>query len=291
MESLPWWYMTGMLNLDPGWADMIFVDSHAHLDFDDYKDDMDQVLSRAYENFVRTILSVSCVNGENDGSELIAIANRFSKGPVTILSAFGVHPHDAVTWNEAIREKIIQLCSFGHNAALGEIGLDYFYNHSPAEIQSRAFRDQIELAGELDLPVIVHSRDADKDTLKILDEFYKDASDRRPGVVHCYTGGLETAGRILELGFYLSFGGIVTFKKSAEMRDVVKNVPLERILLETDSPFLAPVPWRGKRNEPSYIRIIAEQIAAVKQVPVEEVAEITTRNFNDLFEQNRVMDS
>ncbi len=262
---------------------MFLVDSHAHLEFSDYAEDLEQVLERAFEQSVRIILSVSCINNENDGEGLVSLERSFSGEKVRIATAFGVHPHDAASWDSASRDRLSRLCRLDSTLALGEIGLDFYYNHSPAAVQKDVFEQQIELAGELDLPIIVHSRDSEEDTMEILDRHYKSGRYNKTGVVHCYTGSPETAVRILDLGFYLSFGGIVTFKKAGEMREVVSSVPLERILLETDAPFLAPVPYRGKRNEPSYVSLVAEEIAALRQVPLEEVARVTTDNFNRLF--------
>ena len=262
---------------------MVLIDSHAHLEFEDYKDDLAQVLERAYEGAVRTILSVSCINTENDGSGLVRLEQGFSGEKVRILCAFGVHPHDAVTWDSKVRERVSELCGMSPTVSLGEIGLDYYYNHSPAKIQQEVFIQQIELAGELGLPIIVHSRDAEEDTLRILNGYFEGSRLNKAGVVHCYTGSADTAEKILDLGFYISFGGIVTFKKSEEVREVVSRVPLDRMLLETDAPFLAPVPYRGKRNEPSYIRLVAEEIAVIKQVSLQQVAEVTTDNFKRLF--------
>ncbi len=261
---------------------MVLIDSHAHLEFEDYKNDLEQVLERAYERSVRTILSVSCINTENDGSGLVGLERGFSGEKVRILCAFGVHPHDAVTWDSEVRKRVSELCRISSAVSLGEIGLDYYYNHSPANIQQEVFVQQIELAEELGLPIIVHSRDAEEDTLNILNGYFS-SQNSRAGVVHCYTGSVDTAEKILGLGFYISFGGIVTFKKSGDVREVVNRTPLERILLETDAPFLAPVPYRGKRNEPSYISLIAEEIAAIKHVSPQQVAEVTTDNFNRLF--------
>lgn len=262
---------------------MFLVDSHAHLESSDYAEDLEQVLARAYGQSVRIILSVSCINREKDGEGMASLQQGFSGKKVKILTAYGVHPHDAVTWDGTARSRISRLCGLDSTVALGEIGLDYYYNHSPSDIQKDVFEQQLQLAGELDLPVIVHSRDSEEDTMRILERHYKNGHNNKTGVVHCYTGSCETAERILDLGFYLSFGGIVTFKKAGEMREVASRVPLERILLETDAPFLAPVPWRGKRNEPSYLSLVAEEIAVIRQVSPEEVARVTTDNFIRLF--------
>jgi len=262
---------------------MFLVDSHAHLEFEDYADDLEQVLERACEANVRAVLSVSCVNSDNPGTGLASLVREYSGEDVEIYSAFGVHPHDAGVWDEEYSLRITDLCSLPSCVALGEIGLDYYYLHSPAEAQREVFIRQLEIACALGLPVIIHSRDAEEDTLEILESSRFAGKNRLNGVLHCYTGSVESAARILDLGFCLSFGGIVTFKKSDAMREVVRNIPLERILLETDSPFLAPAPHRGKRNEPSYLKFVAEKIAEIKNVTPEEVAAVTTDNFTDLF--------
>lgn len=262
---------------------MVLVDSHAHLDFADYSEDLEMVLQRASTAGVSKVLAVSCVDTENLGEDQISLAGRHSSRDPEILMSFGVHPHDASCWRPLIQERLADLCALDASVALGEIGLDFYYNHSPAQIQKEVFAEQLEMAGRLGLPVIIHSRDAEDETMEILERHAGGRGPVTKGVVHCFTGSMEMAGRILDLGFYLGFSGIITFKNSGEMREIAAQVPLERILVETDSPFLAPVPFRGKRNEPSWVVEVAKMVAAVKGIPLEEVASVTTANFSDLF--------
>jgi len=262
---------------------MMLIDSHAHLDFEDYDNDFEQVLARAREAGVKAVLSVCCLEPGNNGGKLVALLQRNSKAEVELYSAFGLHPHNAVDWNPGLRERLIELCGLPSTVAVGEAGLDYYYNFSPAETQKKVFVRQIELAGDLDLPIIVHSRDAEEETLEILEDCSRSGILKRGGVLHCFTGSRKTAARLLDIGFYLSFGGILTFAKADEIREVVREMPLDRILVETDSPYLAPVPFRGKRNEPAYVGLVAEKVASLRELPVEEVARLTSENFGRLF--------
>jgi len=267
---------------------MVLVDSHAHLDFTDYNEDLEMVLRRAAESGISKVLAVGCVDDENLGDDLITLSRKHSSRGLEILTSFGVHPHDASSWGPGMRERLIELCSLDSSVALGEIGLDFYYNHSPEQVQKDAFSEQLELAGQLQLPVIVHSRDAEAGTLEILERRFSGKKGEAKGVVHCFTGSKDMAMRVLDLGFHLGFGGIITFKNSSEMREIVAEVPLNRILLETDAPFLAPVPFRGKRNEPSYLGEVAKTIALVKNLTIDEVAEVTTNNFNGIFQGGSV---
>ena len=191
-----------------------------------------------------------------------------------------MHPHDA---KDVGGEELRELAALTSNAkviAVGETGLDYYYNHSPHDVQRRVFTHFIHMARDTGLPLVVHERDAARETAELLRS--EGGQDLR-GVIHCFTGDYDAASAYLDLGFYLSFTGIITFKNAGPLREVVRNVALERMLVETDSPFLTPVPHRGKRNEPAYVRFVAETIAEVKGVVLEEVAETTTRNVQDLF--------
>ena len=200
-----------------------------------------------------------------------------------MVASVGVHPHDVKEVElEACLEELRQLSASPYVAALGEIGLDYYWNNSPQEMQQTFFRRQLELAKTLGLPVIIHDRDAHEDTLRIIE-----AVDMSPvgGVFHCFSGDLAMAERVRELGFLVSIAGPVTFKKAGSLPDVAKAMPLESLLIETDCPYLAPVPFRGKRNEPAYVRYTAAKIAELRGISLEEVAEQTSRNFFRLFRQ------
>jgi TatD DNase family protein len=194
----------------------------------------------------------------------------------------GTHPHDASKYNQAAEDTIKELLSKGQRVvAWGEIGLDFHYDNSPREQQLQAFRKQLRGARELDLPVIIHTREAEEETITILREEYGDAA--RKGVFHCFTGTTHLAERGLELGFMISFSGILTFKKAGDLRETARRVPLDRLLIETDCPYLAPIPYRGKRNEPAYVVEVAKCLADVHQVSTEEVAKATSHNFAELF--------
>jgi TatD DNase family protein len=199
-----------------------------------------------------------------------------------IFAAFGVHPHDAKWFDEGAELQIGRLLEHPKVVGLGEIGLDYYYNHSPKSAQRIAFQRQIRLAKLKGKPAIVHSRNAEEETVRILEEEFSE-SIQNAGILHCFTGSMEMADRCLRRGFYVSFGGILTFKKAETLREVARRVPLERLLIETDSPYLAPVPMRGKRNEPAYLIWVARQLAELRGKGVREIAEATTANFRRLF--------
>lgn len=251
----------------------MLVDSHCHLNFPEFKEDLPEVLDRAKVMGVTTFLTVN--TRLEEALDLQEIADRYDR----VFCSVGVHPHDAGKYDQSsLKEQIKTKLNHSKVVALGETGLDYYYNNSPRQEQISSFKTHLDLGCELDLPVIVHTRDADADTIACMDEF----PDSK-GVFHCFTGALEMAKKGLARGFNISFSGIITFKKSEELREVVRYVPLEKMLVETDAPFLAPVPHRGKRNEPAFTRHTAELIAEIKQVSLEEVARITTDNFYQLF--------
>jgi TatD DNase family protein len=194
----------------------------------------------------------------------------------------GTHPHHAQDELDVTAAQLVALTKNEKVAGIGETGLDYYYEHSPPPEQQQIFARHIEAALETDLPLIIHTRDADEDTVRIM----RDAGQGKArGVMHCFSGGRELAEKSLELGFYISFSGIVTFKKAEELREVVKHVPLDRILVETDSPYLAPIPHRGKRNEPAFVVHTARQVAELKGISPEELAKRTTENFFRLFDR------
>lgn len=252
----------------------MLVDSHCHLNFPDFKDKIPETLERARAQGVTKFLTVNTRLSETD--DLIKIVETNAD----IWCSVGVHPHDAKDYTLAeIEDKVIQYAKHPKVVALGETGLDYYYDNSPRLEQMKSFEQHIILAEKLDLPLIIHTRDADADTINLLSPY----KCRVKGVFHCFSGGVDLAEKALDLGFYLSFSGIATFKKAEEIREVVKITPLDKILVETDSPFLAPIPHRGKPNEPAYTRIVAEKVADIKDIPLADIAHHTTQNFHTLF--------
>jgi TatD DNase family protein len=250
------------------------VDTHAHLDGNRFADDLDQVIQRADDQGVHSIITVGCDLESSRASVELA---RTYPG---IYATVGIHPHDAATVTPQVLDELAQLASDDKVVAIGEIGLDYYRNHCPHDQQQRAFRQQIALARQCQLPLVIHDRDAHDDVLTILHE---EKADEIGGVLHCFSGDIEMAKACLDLGFYLSFTGTITYPKNDAIREVLKQVPTERILVETDCPYLAAQPWRGKRNEPAYVVKTAEMVAEVKGLTLTDVARITSLNAFELF--------
>jgi TatD DNase family protein len=253
----------------------MFTDSHAHIDGPEFDADRDAIIERAHAARVTTILNVGTGDPHSGAFERAIELGR--KHP-SVYTAIGVHPHDARFYDEAAESRIKQLIEDGERVvAWGEIGLDFHYDNSPRDVQMEVFKRQLRAARECDLPVIIHTRDAESETIDILRSDYAGAPRR--GVFHCFSGSLELAEKALALDFMISFSGIVTFRKAEDLREVARHVPLDRLLVETDCPFLAPVPYRGKRNEPAYVVEVARCIAELRGVEVEEVARVSTENF------------
>ena len=250
---------------------MELIDTHCHLFYDDLKNDLDIVLNRAQELGVNRFICVG--TNMEDSRECLGLAETYKN----IYASVGVHPHDAKDAPEDYLDQIADLITFPKMIALGEIGLDYFRNISEPDIQQNVFREQLALAQRLQKPVIFHNRDADADVLKILSEF-PDVT----GVAHCFSSDLKTAKTFIDLGFYVSFSGNLTYKNS-HLPDVAKELPLEKLLVETDSPYLSPVPYRGKPNEPGRTRFVAEKLAEIHGVTLQIIAEKTTTNAESLF--------
>jgi TatD DNase family protein len=251
------------------------VDSHAHLDDARFAADREQVLERAWQEGVRRILTIGNGTGPDDMTCGFELAREYDWIHTTV----GVHPHDAARMEPRHLAMAEELASDDRVLAIGEAGLDYHYDNSPREIQRAVFEAQIDLANRCDLPIVIHTREADEDTIRILEE-------RRPrrGVIHCFTSGATLAERALDLGLMMSFSGILTFKRTETIRDVAARVPEDRLLVETDCPYLAPVPDRGRRNEPAFVTRTAEVLSEIRGVPLAELFESTTRNFERLFE-------
>lgn len=249
----------------------MLIDSHAHLVS---LENLPEVLQRAQENNINKIVSISSDIPSTEAT--ISLAEEYDY----IFATTGVHPHSADQMSE---ELLIGIDHFAENdkvVAIGETGLDYFYMNSEKEVQIDSFTEHIRLGKKHNLPIIIHVRNADQDMIEILT---KESAADTPGVIHCFTGDYDTAKKYLDLGYYISFSGIVTYKRSEELREAAKKIPKDKILIETDSPYLAPVPHRGKPNEPSYVKHVAETISNVRGISFDEIAEITKANAEKLF--------
>ena len=254
----------------------MLIDSHAHIQGWEYVSDVEAVVKRAQLAGVEKIIVVGGA-GELSSNEAAVMLAESHPG---VYATVGMHPHDAKEVGEEEIERLKQLTAKPKVVAVGETGLDFYYNHSPHEVQRKIFARFIQMARETGLPLVVHERDALNDAAELL---RNEGGGQVRGVVHCFTGDYQAAQKYLDLGFYLSFTGIITFKNAEPLRDVVRAVPLEKMFVETDSPYLTPVPHRGKRNEPAYVHFIAETIAKVKGLSFEEVARVTTHNVRELF--------
>jgi TatD DNase family protein len=253
----------------------MLVDSHCHLDFPEFAPELEAVVARAVEGGVGTCVSIGTTLAKFP--RVLAIAEQFPN----VYCSVGIHPHEAKVEPLTDAAPLLERAQHEKVAGIGETGLDYYYQHSPREAQIANFRFHIAAARELGLPLIVHTRDAEDDTIAILGEEMARAPFR--GLIHCFTGTRRLAEAAVELGLYISASGIMTFKNSVELRSVLKDVPLDRLLVETDAPFLAPVPHRGKRNEPAFVAHTAAALADLKGVPAEDLARATTDNFFRLF--------
>ncbi|CAN5331484.1 TatD family hydrolase [soil metagenome] len=287
----------------------MFIDSHCHIDGEQFDADRDEVVQRARDSGVAAMLNIGTGDPHSDDfRRAVAAAEKYDN----VYASVGVHPHDAKLYDDAAESHLKELVASSKKViAWGEIGLDYYYDHSPRDVQRNVFVRQIRTARELGFPIIIHSRDADEDTVAILrDEFSRGGLETRnsslktvelnvenkeilsdkhntpPGIMHCFGGTAAMAEALMSLGFYISFAGNVTFKKADNLRDAARVVPLERLLIETDCPFLTPVPFRGKRNEPAYVAHTAEFLADFYGVSVEHLAERTTQNFLNIFRLN-----
>lgn len=252
------------------------IDTHAHLDYPHLYDQLDDVLARAHEAGVKQIISIGVKLSTADKPKAIAEAYD------NVWCSVGIHPHEAE--NEPLAcdvEAILKAADHPKVVAIGEAGLDYFYDNAPRQMQADSLRAQIKVARTLDLPIIIHSRDADDDMADILEDEYQKGPYK--GVLHCFSSGAELAKRAMAIGFYVSFSGILTFKSASEIQEVAKMVPADRMLVETDAPFLAPVPKRGQKNEPAYTLHTAEFLAELRGLSLEDLARITTTNAQTLF--------
>jgi TatD DNase family protein len=259
---------------------MTLVDSHCHIDGSEYDADREDVIARAVDAGVTTMLNV----GTGDPhSGVFERAVELAAEHDAVYAAVGVHPHDARLFDDAVEARLINLVNQSKRViAWGEIGLDYHYDHSPREVQRSIFSRQLKIARQLNLPVIIHSREADDDTINIIREDLD--GYHRAGILHCFGGSLQMARAAIDLGFYISFAGTLTFKKTADLRDIARQLPLDRLLVETDCPYLTPVPFRGKRNEPARVVETARCLAELHGRSLEEIAQVTSHNFTMLFQ-------
>jgi TatD DNase family protein len=261
----------------------MFVDSHAHLDGKQFDSDREQVIDRAREAGVRTIVAI----GNGDGPEQVDCGIRLAEKYDFIYATLGIHPHEAKLADEAAYQKMERLARHPKIIAWGEIGLDYYYDHSPRDVQKEVFIRQMELAAAAKLPIVIHCRpseasdDAWDDCLGLMQEHW--AARGLGGILHCFTGSWPQAKCALDMGFMISFAGNLTFPKAQPIRDAAMEVPLERMLIETDSPYLAPVPHRGKRNEPAFVVETARKLGELRGSTTDGVGQQTTRNFYNFF--------
>ena len=252
----------------------MIIDTHAHLDAKEFDDDREEVIARAVQAGVEKIVNI----GFN--REMIPTTLALSEKYEMIYAAVGWHPQDAATMKPEDLDWIEQLCSRPKVVAIGEIGLDYYWDTSPRDIQQSVFREQIRLARRLGKPIIIHNRDAHQDIVQILKE---EKAEDVGGIMHCFSGSWEIAQVCLNMNFHLSFGGPITFKNAVQPKEVLAKVPMDKLLLETDAPYLTPHPFRGKRNESAYVKLVAEAAAEIKQVNLEEIVQITSNNANYLL--------
>ncbi len=252
----------------------MLIDTHAHLFYPNFENDIDEVIKRARNDGIDYIIVPA--TDIKTAQQTIELCDKYD----FIYGAAGVHPHDTKEWNSSLLNEIKELAKHKKIVAIGEIGLDYYYDFSPKEKQIEAFKSQIELAIELNLPVIVHSRESDEDMLKIIQEY---CGSGLKAQFHCYSSPFKYAGEYIRMGHFISFTGNITFKKADELRDTLSKVSPEHIMLETDSPFMTPVPHRGKRNEPAYVKLIAEKIAEVHHLSIEDISRYTSYNVFRMF--------
>ncbi|NWF93325.1 MAG: TatD family hydrolase [Syntrophaceae bacterium] len=247
----------------------MLIDSHAHLEMPEFKRDLNEVIQRAKESGVGYIFTVG--TEKKDWKRALEIANSYP----SVYAILGVHPHRAKEIDDQTYPTLRELCRDGKVKAYGEIGLDFYRNLSPREVQIKRFREQVGVAKELGLPIVVHDREAHQETLEVL---RSERAEECGGIIHCFSGDYEMARSCIDMGFFISIPGSITFKNAEGFREIAKRLPLESLLVETDAPFLTPEPFRGKRNEPVYVRYTAQKLAEIKKVSFEKVAEATSAN-------------
>lgn len=254
------------------------IDSHCHLNYDYSPKQIADLVREAEEQGIEALVTI--------GTELSNLADvrRISEEYPNVYHTVGVHPHESITWSDADLSTLESAAQHPKCRAIGEIGLDYHYDHSPREVQRDRLEKQLDLALRYRLPIVIHSREGESDLVDALKSYSKRLSgDAIPGIIHCFSGTVEFGKQCLDLGFYISFSGILTFKKADEVREAARLFPLERMLVETDSPYLAPMPHRGKKCEPSMVKLTAQKLAEVKGISFDEVAQTTTLNAKRIF--------
>jgi TatD DNase family protein len=249
----------------------MLIDSHAHLTSEKFADEIDAVIQRALEAGIEAIVTIS--SGADEGRSAIALAERYSG----VFATVGIHPHSAEEWDVTTRDALAALACHERVVGIGEAGLDFFYDNAPRDIQIPVFDEQLALARELDLPIVVHSRSADQETIEAIRR-----SGWHRGILHCFSGGPDLLRAALDAGWYISFAGMITFPRW-DLADLLRIVPADRLLVETDSPYLAPVPFRGKRNEPAHVRVTAEKAAELRGVDPAELFATTTENARAIY--------
>ena len=252
----------------------MLIDTHAHLFLPNFENDIDEIINRAHQNGIDYIIVPA--TDVKTSHQVLELCDKYD----FIFGAVGVHPHDTKDWNPSLLTEIKELSRHKKIVAIGEIGLDYYYDFSPKEKQIEAFKSQIDLAVELNLPVIIHNRDSDEDMLKIIKEY---CGSGLKAQFHCYSSPLEYANEYIRMGHFVSFTGNITFKKADELRDTLSKISLEHVMIETDSPFMTPVPHRGKRNEPAYVKLVAEKVAEVHNLSIDDIARFTSYNVFRMF--------
>ena len=253
----------------------MLIDTHCHFNHKQFAENLPEFIERAQASDVRQMIVVGFDMPSSEHA--VQLSEQY---PGVLFAVIGVHPHDAKDWNEEAGARLRQLSDHPHVVAIGEIGLDYHYDFSPRDLQEAAFRAQMKIARNVGLPVVIHCREAYEDTLQILSE---EGADETGGVMHCWAGSVEEADRTVALGLALGFGGTLTFKNAESTRQAAQRVPLETLLVETDAPYLAPVPHRGKPNEPAYTRLVAEKLAELRGLSLPELATLTTANARRIF--------
>ena len=248
------------------------IDTHSHINMIESLS-LDEIIKNAFDNGIDKIIVPSAYPA--DMENIMDLVNKYDN----VYGMLGIHPSEVKSWDDSFIEKIKNYAKNSKIAAIGEIGLDYYWDKSFNDLQKEVFIKQIKLANELNLPIDIHDREAHKDTYDIIQEH----NNGSKVIMHCFSGSVEFAGECVKAGFYLGIGGVVTFKNAVKMKEVAKDIPLERILLETDAPYLTPVPFRGKENQPAYVKYVAEEIASLRGISVEEVAQITTENAKTVF--------
>jgi len=253
------------------------IDSHCHLDSPEFDSDRDEVIQRALDAGIEKMVAIGTGQGPPDLEAGVRLADRYE----LFYATAGVHPHDAAKASPADLRRLEELLAHPKVIAVGEIGLDYHYDFSPRDTQKSVFIEQMSIAAAARKPIVIHTREAWDDTLALIEQHWKPAG--LPGIMHCFSGGPAEARRALELGFYLSFGGIVTFPKALDVQAAAREIPTDRILVETDAPYLAPVPKRGKRNEPALVVHTARKLAELRSISFEDICRVTTENFRKLI--------